>query len=309
MRTFVVCFFVTLFLVFTGCNQSDATDSSAGSGTSIKGDVGHDVCAEFPVDFIHSAINKPIVKVEGPLVPSIRACKWYTEYSDTWFQNKAPGGRFVSIVAENLDIKNQKKFTLSSGGSVGTDPRIKMDHVILYRKNKTIFAVDLLIRPMRYVRVDKTANAITDEEQILFAAKVADKIQGRLDMKINKNPVDLSSSVEDAGQSQEKVARKFFELIGQRKFEGAVGMMDANDQTKSLWLANFKTLKSLKIKKVEEIYREEWTASLQKFKITLDVSTTTQAEQYGWVNGINYRWVTLQKNNSGWQVHELANNP
>ena len=85
--------------------------------------------------------------------------------------------------------------------------------------------------------------------------------------------------------------------------------MDANEQTKQMWLTNFQTIKSLKISKVEESFKEEWTPDRQRFKFTLDVSVNSQGEQFGWNNGVNYRYITLQKDGDKWLVHELASNP
>lgn len=277
---------------------------------STPATVGNNICAEFSVDFVYSAIKKPIVRVEGPDSPSIDACKYYTEYSDTWFENKLPGGRFVTIVLENLEVAVQKQYIESSGGSSGTDSRINMDHLILYREDGTIWNVDLIINPNRYLRVDKFAKAITDEEEIEFAARVADKIQGRSNLKIETNPIDLQAEKEKTlGDSQKVMARNFFDLLAQQKFQEAINLMEANEETKQMWLTNFQTLKSVSVKKIEEVYKDEWTPSRQVFKATLEVEATSQGEQYGWNKGENFRWISLQKNNNIWQVHELANNP
>ena len=287
----------------------ELTPATTDKGTNKKGDVGDDICAEFSVDFVYSAIKKPIVRVEGPDLPRIPSCTYYTEYSDTWFRNELPGGRLVAIVLNNLAVSVTIQYNESAGGSSSTDSRINMDHVILYRKG-VIEKIALIINPNRYIVVNTIDKAITDEEVIEFAARVADKIQGRSNLKIEINPVDLQAEKEETlGDSQEVMARNFFDLLAQQKFQEAVNLMDANEQTKQMWLTNFQTLKSVFVEKIEEVYKDEWTPNRQVFKVILEVDVTSQGEQYGWNKGENFRWISLQNNNNIWQVHELANNP
>ena len=45
----------------------EPTPVTTDKDTSKKGDVGNDICAEFSVDFVYSAIKKPIIRVEVPI--------------------------------------------------------------------------------------------------------------------------------------------------------------------------------------------------------------------------------------------------
>jgi hypothetical protein len=107
--------------------------------------------------------------------------------------------------------------------------------------------------------------------------------------------------------TQEALARKFFGYLADKKFDLALLMMDADAATKKAWGENFATLGSLKIVSVEAVYPNEWTAERESYKFTLDV--VAKSEQFGWSTGSSLRWITLQKVNGKWMVHELANNP
>jgi hypothetical protein len=97
--------------------------------------------------------------------------------------------------------------------------------------------------------------------------------------------------------------------LADKKIDEALEMMDANQATKDMWRTNFKTIKSLRIKSVNPAFQEGWTSTRQSFKFDLEVSVTPEGESYGWNQGQNARWVSLQKNGEIWQVHEIANNP
>ncbi len=86
-------------------------------------------------------------------------------------------------------------------------------------------------------------------------------------------------------------------------------MTDVDENTKQMWGVNFNTIQSLRVKDIAPVFEEEWTSSRQSFKVELEVGVTSEGEGYGWRQGQNTRWVTLQKNGGIWQIHELANNP
>jgi len=110
-------------------------------------------------------------------------------------------------------------------------------------------------------------------------------------------------------QSQIDRAKEFFSLLADKKIDEALAMMDAGESTKQMWGVNFNTIQSLELKKIEPVYEDEWTSVRQVFRAELEVKVTSEGEGYGWNQGQNTRWLSFQKNNDVWQVHELANNP
>jgi hypothetical protein len=318
---------VVLLLGLSGCAKKNMITVSDGKGGFIqvedksadnakKGDISTDICAEFTPDFIYSVTHKPIVRVEPSKLATVYACDYFTDYKADFYKDAkynfvAPGGPSITIVLDNLNVEKQKEARKLLGMTIDSSSKIDMENIVTYRKDQSMWSVDLIINPDRFVWANYSHKAITDDELITLAAAMADKIQGRLKIKIEKNPVDLTAENEKTlGESQEKIVSQFFDYLSGKKIQEALAMMDASDDTKQGWGVNFNTIESLKVNKTEEVYKEEWTPSRQVFKVELDVRVKPAGEQMGWENGKNFRWVSLQKNASGvWVVHELANNP
>jgi hypothetical protein len=246
---------------------------------------------------------------------TVFACDYYTDYREDFYKDAkynyvGAGGPSVTIVLDNLNVERQKEARQYLGLTLDTSAKINMENIVSYRANKSIWSVDLIINPNRFVWANYSHQAITDDELITLAAAMADKIQGRLKIKIEKNPIDLAAEAAKAlGESQEKIVSQFFDQLSGKKITEALALMDANDSTKQGWGVNFKTLESLKVNKIEEAFKDEWTPTNQVFKVELNVSVTPAGEQIGWTNGKNFRWITLQKTGDQWLVHDLANNP
>ena len=321
-----------LVVGFSGCAKKNMITVSDGKGGFIKvedksaadnsaakaktGDISDDICAEFTPDFVYSVLQKPIVRVEPSKLTGVHACDYFTDYKDDYYKDaasnfSAPGGPNISIVLDNLNVARQKEGSVFLGLTLGSTTKINMENTIDYRKDQSIWSVNLIINPNRFVWASYSGKAITDDELITFAAAMADKIQGRLKIKIEKNPVDLNAKKEEAlGESQQKIATQFLGFLSDKKITEALAMMDANDETKQAWGVNFNTLNSLTVKSCAEDSKSDWTPTRQSFKCELDVSVKPEGERIGWKNGQNFRWISVQKNASGvWQIHELANNP
>jgi len=304
---------VAACLLAAGCAKNDkAAGGPAATGTP-KGDVSNDICAYFTPDFVYSATGKTIVRMEPSPIAGVFACDYFTDYKEDYYKDvnfSAPGGPHISIVLDNLNVERNKEGVKYMGASIETDPRIKMEHYIVRRSNdKSIWSIDLVINPDRFVWTDVTGKAITDDELIAFGAKMAELIQGKLSFKIEKNPVDLTPPRVDTTATQKQTVQTFLENIGNGKISEALDMMDANDNTKAGWWQNFNTLESLKIKSLEPNMQEEWTNDRQLYKAILDVKLKSGEGGLGWENGENYRWVSVQKTGDKWFIHELANNP
>lgn len=300
-------------MLLSGCVEK--TGQISDTRTSVKGDIGTDICAEFSADFIYSVIKKPIVKVEPSKLPSVYSCDYYTDYKEDFYKDEkynfvGAGGPSITIVLDNLNVEKQKEARKYLGMTVESSLKINMENMITYRENKSIWSADLIINPNRFVWANYSHQAITDDQLMDLIAAMADKINGRLKIKIEKNPVDLAAAkAAELGSSQEQVVRDFLNAIAAKDIQKALGMMDANENTKQGWGVNFNTIKSLEIKKMEEAFKEEWTPTRQTYKATLKIQVTEQGLQMGWENGDNFRWITVEKNANGWQIHEVANNP
>lgn len=315
-------FSIFLMIVFlatfsAGCSNKDNQSSADSKQTTkeyLSTDIGPNICKEFTADFVYSATGKPIVKMEPPVITTVFACDYYTDYKNDFYEGyngspRLPGGPSIHIVLDNLNVEKHKKDVQTLGLKVETSPKISMDNFVVRRsKDNSIWEVGMALTENRYIWTNTLNKALTDDELIDFAAKIAEKIQGKLSFEIKSNPVAIEDPTK-AGVSQEKVVTDFLSLLSNKKFDEAINMMDANAETKQGWKTNFNYLDSVKVNKTEEVYKEEWTASRQVFKVELDVKIKSGGEQVGWENGTNFRWISLQKNGEVWQIHEIANNP
>jgi hypothetical protein len=321
-RLFLLIYLIIIMLTATGCTKTVDKKTGLNNSTqdnnkieSKKGDVDNDICKQFDADFIYSVLNKPVVKVEQPPLKSVFGCHYYFDYKEDFYKlpnnTVQPGGSYVSIILDNLSYENQKKGNEVLERKLSTSEKIKMEHFIATQENGLINTIVIDINPSRFVSVNRSSGqVITNDEQIDLAAKIAEKIQGQLTLEIKKNPVELKAEeVSPVGDSQQAVADNFLKLLADKKIDEALNMMDANSQTKAMWRTNFTTIKSLKVNKIEEAFKEEWTSQHQVFKVELEVQVTNEGTGYGWENGKNFRWIFLQPNNSIWQIHEIANNP
>jgi hypothetical protein len=289
--------FLVLFLslVLVGCQKSG--DKKITAQTVVT-----DVCQEITADFVYSATGKTVVKVEAKDLGKTKICNYY-------FSEKS--NDYLSVRHEtNLSVENQKTGVEFLDGRIEQSDKINMEHMVAYNEKNLINNIYLILDPMTFFSIDRgTKDTLTDEQLIDFAAKLADKIQGKTSIEIKANPIKFEKQGASEAATQEQLARQFFDNIAQGKYQEAVAMMDANQGTKDAWVKNFETLKSLKLEKIDEAFKAEWSATRQSFKATLTVEVKPGSPDWGWQNGKNFRWLVLQKTGGVWQVHELNNNP
>jgi len=117
---------------------------------------------------------------------------------------------------------------------------------------------------------------------------------------------------------EEDVIRTFFNLIGEGRPADAISMMTqstiGNDTSKQTWGVQFNSFKSVSVNKIEPSMQEEWTATKHTYKVTLNVQMKPEAQSapipnYGWDNGLNIRWIPLEKVDNLWEIAGVATGP
>lgn len=271
-----------------GCGKGGATGDSSGGGGLFGGSLITDMCGQISADFVGQAAGKTVVKTEpGPGQP---------DYCQYFFDSK----NFVSLNYDNYNVENQKKGLEILDRKIETNDKIKMEHFLAIQEDGLINSIYLILDPDRFVSVNRSSGkALGETEVVDFAAKVAELL---------KKGVPAAPPPEQAASQIER-AKEFLNELAGGKIDDALAMMDANQATKEMWKTTFNTIQSLKIKSVEPAFQDEWTATRQVFRAVLDAKVTSEGVSYGWNQGENNRWITLEKNGDTWQVHELANNP
>jgi hypothetical protein len=107
-------------------------------------------------------------------------------------------------------------------------------------------------------------------------------------------------------QGQETV-KTFLNLIAEKRIDEAIGMMTpfliGDENSKQAWRVHFNAFKKLTVKSVE------WAGG-NTYKVIVEVemkpeATNATVPNYGWLNGENTRWITLEKINDLWKIASL----
>jgi hypothetical protein len=112
---------------------------------------------------------------------------------------------------------------------------------------------------------------------------------------------------------------QFLASVSAGKASDAVMMMTSattgNDANKQAMAVQFNIFSKFVVKSVEPIIQEDWTQTSQEYKVTVDVAVKPGAAagapipNYGWENGTNVRFVTLEKVGSDWKIQGIATGP
>jgi len=110
----------------------------------------------------------------------------------------------------------------------------------------------------------------------------------------------------------------FFQLISDRKPSDAVMMMSStivnDDSSKQAYGVQFNAMTSLKVQKVEQSSKADWTDTRHQYMVTFDVvmdpnSANGPIPNYGYDEGENIRFVNLVKEANQWKIESLSTGP
>jgi hypothetical protein len=117
----------------------------------------------------------------------------------------------------------------------------------------------------------------------------------------------------------EDIIRAFFNLINEKRTPEAIKMMHPlmvpNQTTQKAWEDNFNSLEAVSVKEIKPHLQNSWTDNQQSYQVSLTIQVSDSAANapipfYGWNNGTNIRWLTLQKDASNlWKIAEIATGP
>jgi hypothetical protein len=114
------------------------------------------------------------------------------------------------------------------------------------------------------------------------------------------------------------IVTTFFTLIDEGKASDAVMMMSSKitgtDSIKQDYGVQFAAMTSVKVKKIEESSKSDWTDSWHQYMVTLDVVMNPSSSGgaipfYGYEKGENIRFITLVKEGNLWKIEGLATGP
>jgi hypothetical protein len=131
--------------------------------------------------------------------------------------------------------------------------------------------------------------------------------------------IPLPGEIEKTTMTDPKnIVAKFFQNIADKKIPDAIVMMTTkavpDDSAQQAWGVQFNAFKKLIVTSVESSLVDSWTDASQSYKVTMDVEMTPDSVNgpipyYGYENGINIRWVTLEKENNAWKIAGISTGP
>ncbi len=125
-------------------------------------------------------------------------------------------------------------------------------------------------------------------------------------------PPTASGNAITAPNQREFVVR-FFALLRAREVDNALSLMDdamiPDANARAMWKTGFNTISSMDAAQVEEYWKEEWSAVLQIYKVTLRIKLKPGEAYRGWEEGENIRFVHVGKKGDEWRVTSLGTGP
>jgi len=113
--------------------------------------------------------------------------------------------------------------------------------------------------------------------------------------------------------NEENIIRIFFSLINAGQAADAVSMLSEkaapDDTSRQTWTASLNTWQSAENINIENYNVSSWTATKKIYKVTFDLTLKPNAQQLGWTNGVETRWMELEKEGNFWKINGLTTGP
>jgi len=108
--------------------------------------------------------------------------------------------------------------------------------------------------------------------------------------------------------SKEDIVKTFCNFVDEGQVSEAVGMMDiANDSDKQLWGVYLNSFSSFNLVNIKKSAIDE---SGYSFEVDVDAKLKNGNEGYGWVNGVNKKWINLVDVGAGhYKIQGIATGP
>lgn len=110
----------------------------------------------------------------------------------------------------------------------------------------------------------------------------------------------------------------FFQLIQEHRISEAVMMMNpnniSNEDIKQAWGIQLNAFESFELKDLEASMSTNWTENGHVYKVTAEVKMKPEAvnaviPNYGWENGMNIKWIEIEKIDGKWFINGIASGP
>ncbi len=255
-------------------------------------------------------------------------CEYNQEESIFKFESRSPiitKGLPVSFIRGNMkDLIETYKL---AGYQTKQDREIPFPHQLIYSDKGKLQSLEISLGDDLNLNINTFQRNLIEEEALQFVKKLAlyfkDFIENR--EKSSSNQQNLSSSSfpkQTLPLSQdEEIIRNFVARIEEGKANEAAKMMKINQRNASqarsefqAWAAQFAAITSFKLLKIEKASEDQWSETRHIYRVTFDVrmdprSAKAPIPYYGWENGLNIRWIILEKEGNVWKIARIATSP
>lgn len=294
---------------FGQAGTTTTTVNNAGSVTDQFKNVS-DLCNLLTKEQVAQLLGKTIVRTEGLTTSTLHSCRYYL--NDT---------QALIINSDSLNVARQKQGHELMGRKIVVSAKIPMDNFLVMQEDGLINEIYLVLGPDRYVSINRSSGkAISEDEVVAFAAKLAQVVTGKIPLQpaTDRAGSAVSSAGEQSGApaaQENEVVYRFFSLIDAKRPSEAVAMMSVADASaQQAWAVQFNAISSVKVEAVTPALPETWQDNQHMYQVKLDVtvnpdSASAPIPYYGWSDGGNTRWLTLEKVNGEWKIGGIATGP
>lgn len=273
--------------------------------------LGANVCNLIPKELVQEAIGREIVKTEWVELKTIKYCSYYTLYKEDFYGPGQAGGANIVIGFSNEDIETLKKDLQRTGNEFITDNRLSINHYLIKSSGGKIWQVILFLNNEWYLGIKANHEAASGEELIKIALKILEKKPEFFSSKTTTETKQSSVPLPQEGD----IIMNFAELIKEKRPEDAVKMMKIENKNEAeMWAVQFAAMNEIEILEIEKANEDKWTKNTHYYKVVFDIKMDPKSAEapipyYGWNNGENVRWLTLEKVNNVWKIANITSSP
>jgi len=276
------------------------------------------VCQLFPKEKIEEMVGKKFVSIQ----PGENKTQKYTEYYCKYQQEQLPyevehgtppqAPKHIAISFVRGDISGLKEAYKLTQDVVKEDNAILFPHRLIYNQEGKFLRLEVFLAEDLEMIINTWWSTLTQEEAEKFAKNFTLYLKDFIE---NKTKTESQGSSSVPLPQDEDVISNFFSFINKGDADKAALMMKtSNDSERQAWAVQFAAFNYVQVLKAEKASENEWTENKHIYKVTLDVimkpeSGDAPIPYYGYQNGQNTRWLTLEKIGDTWKIAEIATGP
>lgn len=126
----------------------------------------------------------------------------------------------------------------------------------------------------------------------------------------NKKPTPTPSPTPTTIGDEDLIG-SFFATIDADMIDQAIVMLNPaiRQGQEDSWRENFSSIETIKVKKIEKDKEAQWDTGTHYYKVTLEVKTKGENNNFGWSSGEDMRWVTVAMMGDNKYIDALATGP